>query len=669
MTNITQAQSLRPPAVPLITHDPYFSCWSAVDHLYDECPRHWTGKNFGLSGLIRVDGRTRRFMGAIPGIDAVEQISLKITATQSQYVFNCGPVELAVRFISPLLIDDLELLSRPASYIVCSVQSKDGRPHHVQLYFDASGEWAVNHPNQPVVWNRLDVADLNALSMRSASQRVLGSKGDDHRIDWGQFLVAAAADQSHVCMGEEAKVRRQFITSGTVLDHDDTQMPRPANQHCPVLSVAFDLGKVSARIAERRLILAYDDLYSIQYLGTDLPAWWRGAGERSSADLLKMAAAEYESVIARCVELDARIHDEALTAGGEQYAQLCDLLYRQSVSAHKLVRNTDGRPYFFSKENFSNGCIGTVDVTFPSAALYLAYNPALLAGMCDPVFEYCDRGRWTFPYAPHDLGTYPLANGQVYGGGEKTEDMQMPVEECGNMLILSAAICVREGSGAYARRHWKPLTQWKDYLVKNGLDPASQLCTDDFAGHLARNANLSIKAILGIASYAKMAEMNGEQDVAAENYAIARGYAQQWQKLADAGDHYVLAFGDPDTWSLKYNLVWGQVLDLKVFPPAVAQRELAHYLTRLQPYGLPMDSRKFYTKPEYICMIAAMAQKREDADRLVAGIHRYVNQTPSRVPMSDWYDTVTAKMMGMQARSVVGGCFIQVLNAKMHPAK
>lgn len=806
-----QAQSLRPPAYPLITHDPYFSVWSTTDKLTESPTRHWTGKAQSLEGVIRVDGKAYQFLGAIPtnyrtilatgelkpypaqytfakpaagwetpdfnatgwqsgmgpfgdtpeaktrwrnvrtnpdgiyyrrefdydgksdpsamllsinhdddvkvylngtlilekadyiseyvnlplsaagqkalrtgrnvlavhcvsprggsfidvglivpaptsaGVSPATQTDVTVSATQTEYTFLAGPVSLTANFLSPLLLNNIDLAARPVTYLTFTTHSTDGKPHTVQLYVSAAGTLASHSAGQDVAAKTgKATGGVQWLQVGTQQQPVLQRKGDNVRIDWGYaYLAAPASTNAQLAPGSLTALKNTFVTEGALAPATGEETVGSAGE--VGLAVSVPVGSVGTSLVQKHLMLAYDDEYSVQYFGQNLRPWWRRDNKTDMPALLRTAEADYSQLVKQSTAFDKKLYADALKAGGKQYADLCALAYRQAIAAHKIVAGPKGEVFFFSKENFSNGSIGTVDVTYPSAPLFLLYNPTLLTGMTEPIFQYSESGRWTKPFAAHDVGTYPQANGQTYG-----EDM--PVEECGNMLLLTAAIVKAQGNAAYAKKHWPVLTTWVNYLRDNGFDPANQLCTDDFAGHLARNANLSLKAILGIAAYGQMAAMQGDRKTADTYLTIARDLATRWQRLAADNRHYDLTFENKaDTWSQKYNLVWDKLLGLNIFPKTVAQEEIAYYLTKQQPYGLPLDSRKTYTKSDWIMWTATMADSERDFQAFIAPVWKFANETPSRVPLTDWHETTDAKQVGFQARSVVGGYYIKLL--------
>ncbi|HTD93803.1 MAG TPA: DUF4965 domain-containing protein, partial [Chitinophagaceae bacterium] len=584
---------------------------------------------------------------------AANQKAIALTATKTSYDFEAGGVNLHLVFTSPLLMNDLDLLSRPISYITCELVSNDGKQHTAQVQIAASGSIAVNVPSQPVTATKYNYQGMTMLKVGSDEQPVLKQSGDDLRIDWGYLYVAGAA------------TIKQYITSNTnsLSSFRKNQFVSTASKGKDIaLNSVMVFNSVNNSPSTQMIMIGYDDLYSVQYFKQNLRPWWKKDAAQTIEAEFGKANRDYRKIMEECTDFDAKMFSEATAAGGEDYARLCAIAYRQSIAAHKLVKSPQGEILFLSKENFSNGSINTVDVTYPSAPLYLVYNPDLLKGMLNGIFYYSESGKWTKPFAAHDLGTYPLANGQTYG-----EDM--PVEESGNMLIVTAAIAKREGNADYAAKHWKTLTTWVDFLVRDGFDPANQLCTDDFAGHLARNANLSIKAIMGIAGYAQLAEQLNHPDIAKRYRDTAIAMVPRWMKMADAGDHYALTFDNTKTWSQKYNMVWDKVLGFGLFPKEVYDKEIKFYLTKQNEFGLPLDSRRSYTKSDWVMWTATLANDPADFKSLVEPMYKFATQTPVRVPLSDWHETKDGKQVGFQARSVVGGYFIKLLAQKMNPGK
>ncbi len=654
----------RPPAVPLITSDPYLSVWSMADRLTDDTTRHWTRREHPLVSLIRIDGKAYRLMGKSPaGLPAMAQVSVRVLPTRSTYEFDDGCVHLQLTFLTPALPEDLEVLARPLTYLIWEVRSVDGANHDVAIYDSTSSLLAVNSPDQAVEWAREKIGGLTVLRAGTADQTVLRPAGDDTRIDWGYIYAAAPTKDADAVVGSSAKLVAGFVEHGKLPRTDDSRMPRAAREQEPCLAFRFDLGPVGKEPVSRHLMVAYDEIFAVKFLGRKLRPFWRRNGAEPSS-LLQSAERDYPELLRRSAAFDAELMADLTRAGGQKYAQLAALAFRQALAGCGLAADANKQPLLFTKENSSNGCIATVDVIYPAAPQFLLMGKTYAKALVAPAMIYSTSPRWRFPFAPHDVGVYPQAEGQVYGGGEesKNEADMMPVEESANLILLCAAIARMDGSADFASRWWPQLTRWEAYLEKYGEDPQNQLCTDDFMGHLAHNANLSVKAILAIAAYGELCRYRGDS-VAAENFrSLARKYARHWMEVANDGDHYRIAFDKPGTWSQKYNLVWDQLLGLEVFPPEVARMEVAHYQKVGQRYGVPLDSRTRLTKTDWSVWSATMARSRVDFENIVAPVHDYLNATSARLPFVDSYLTDNAASDGMRARPVIGGVFIKMLD-------
>lgn len=650
---------LRAPAVPLVLVDPYLSVWSFADHLYDDATRHWTGARNNLLGMVKIDGQFYKFMGSVQsdGVFPYEpaviaQTGVTVGPLQTRYTFENAQIALAVTFMTPLLPDDLKLASRPVSYVGYEMRALDGKEHEAEVYIGASAEIAVENVGQSVGISRYE----HGIRCGRGDRDVLTKSGDRLRIDWG-YLHLFSCGHETLCLST-AQAERFFVKNRPEQDTDfEGEIPVCAQTPLLLLRKTY---AVSDKSVEDFVCVGYDDIHSIQYFGRNIDAYYKKDGD-TFEDARKMALLQYEAIRQRACEFDAALIQKAEKLG-KKYADIVSLAYRQAFAAHKLTWDGE-EAQFFSKECFSNGCIGTVDVSYPSIPLFLLYNPDLVCAMVNPVFKYAASGKWPYEFAPHDVGQYPLANGQVYGlnrqSGEFLAEKQMPVEECGNMLIIVCAICRFKGDAAYFVRHRKLLKQWADYLISQGLDPANQLCTDDFAGRSARNSNLSAKAIVAIGCYGALLNMCGEDG--GRYLDLARGFAGEWKEKAQGGSCYKLTFDMADSWSIKYNLVWDKIFGLNLFDEDIYKTEIDCYKQHMHKYGLPLDSRGTGTKSDWQMWSTRLSDDKAYFDMIVGAMWDMLNETPSRVPFCDWYDASTGKQRNFQNRTVQGGLFINLL--------
>lgn len=662
-STVASPPEFRPPAVPLVTNDPYLSIWSEADHLNDTGTQHWTHHPASLVSLIRIDGKAYRLMGYDPAdVPAFPQTGLIVTPMRSIYDFEDSVVHVTLTFMTADLPHDLEVLARPVTYLTWTVKSVDGKPHAVSLYDSTSSELAVNTPDQPVTWSRETMGPLTALRTGTDAQTLLRPAGDDTRIDWGYAYALASTKQSNAAIGADAVLLAGYTANGTLPTADDTRKPRPVTDAMPVLAFTFDLGQVSAAPVSRHLILGYDEIYSIKLAGRNLRPYWRRNGITPAA-MFQSAEKDYPSLVDRCAEFDQSLTTDATRVGGVRYAQMVALAYRQCLAANGLAVDANNQPLLFTKENSSNGDIATVDVIFPQDPMLLLLSPILAKASVVPILAYASSPVWKFPNSPHDMGTFPIAS----ASGDPGESMV--VEESGNMLILCDAITQEDGNPKFANAYWPTLTKWASFLAQYGLDPGDQLCTDDFMGHLAHNANLSVKAIVALAAYGDMCKSRGDMAGYSKYSALAKADAAHWMSTANGGKASLLAFDKPNTWSQKYNLVWDQILGLNVFPPTVRASETAYYKTVMQPYGLPLDSRTHQTKIDWTCWSATLATNPADFQMLISPAYDYLNQTTARDPLADGYTTDDLHSSFFHARPVVGGVFIKLLNDKAAWAK
>lgn len=657
------------PAYPLWLVDPLFSVWSKTDTLNAGDTVFWTGLEKRAFGFVRWNGKTYSFLGRRDRVIPLTQTSLEVHAFSTDYTFRGEGFTLKVRFLSPLLPNDLEVLSCPVCYTDYEVTEGE-IPKDFSIALAIDEEFCYNGERSWVVGGVIPMKGFEAAYFTRGRNLVLSDTSDMCSPDWGDIYLAAK---------ESWLLSEAGLT--LYLSEGKREYLRKDCERLYLLAVNTE--------KKGTFLTAFDDKVSVFYFGEWLKCYFFRNG-KNILDALEFSFSEHARIVSECEAFDEQLKSDCEKVGSGYYTIACASL-RQSVAAHKLVETKDGKLLFLSKENNSNGCIGTADVSYPSIPLYLLYNPELVQGMLRGIYDFAKMPVWNFDFAPHDLGTYPWCSGQIYGTAQRDDkyccgmystwasprtnqmlylrpaesevyekNMQMPVEECGNMIIMQAAAIAAGADKSLAEENFSLLAGWVKYLEEFGLSPENQLCTDDFAGHLAGNVNLTVKALVGIEAFSLICRFLGKEELSEEYERRACSFAEAFREKAGTGI-LPLAYGERGTFSIKYNILFDKLFGFSLIGQDICEAETSYYIEKANRYGVPLDTREDYTKADWILWAAALTDEKEKCEKLYAPVLAYLKGTPSRVPFGDWYYSTRGDIVHFINRSVVGGCFAPLL--------
>lgn len=523
---------------------------------------------------------------------------------------------------------------------------------------DLTTEWASGDRSQKVEWSYGAAGNTAYHQFARQTQAAFSEQGD--QAEWGDWYYAASStDTLTHKSGADNDVRSQFVNSG-VLDGSADGEFRAINDRWPVFGFSDNIGRVGKSSKSSLFTMFHAQAEAAQFnIGSGLkgvPSYWREQYSKNE-DALTFFHNDFKEISEKSVELDAQVSNDAKQVGGQDYVTVLSLAARQAWAATQ-VAGTSTDPYIFMKEISSNGNMNTVDVIYPSSPLLMYFNPSWLKLLLDPVYIVMENGLWPEKFSIHDIGFhYPNATGHA-----TEETQEMPVEESGNMLILSLAYAQKTGDTAYLAQHYDLLRQWTDYLVSNTLIPASQQSTDDFAGALANQTNLALKGIIAIRAMSSIANLTAHTDDVTTYSQTADSYIAQWQDLginrAASPPHSTLSYNDATSHGLLYNLYADALLETDLVPRAVYEMQSAFYPTIAEAYGVPLDTRHTWGKNDWEMWSAAVASESTRME-MIARLARWIGETSTNSPVADLYDAVTGGYgaVPFKARPVVGGWF------------
>ncbi|EZF32210.1 hypothetical protein H109_05476 [Trichophyton interdigitale MR816] len=635
------ASRLTPSVLPLIVRNPYLSTWlaDARHEPWSSWPIFWTGQHMGMSIMAHVPstGNTYPLLGRPHdslgpnnpnngyNVSYAQFLGSKYDASTTNMTYLIQPegkhlagesVKITITFLSPITPTSTLRQSIPAGYVTVRVEGN----MNINIYMDMNGEWVTGDRGSSLIWKMDNIVDTKkgeSLYQWQVSRKTeqLFTEFRD-RAEWGMLHFLAPQGVRYES-GTSMLLRTRFARTGVLQNRNDERF-RTVMDEEPVFaySKAFNLNgtddepNIEAIHDEVTFTIAHTQDPVVQFAsarGLTLmkPLWESYFPDVKSLlnfhyfdlDKARILAHRYSNQLAKDAQLSA----------AEDYVDIVALTARQVLGATSFSGTSDN-PLLFLKEISSNGNCQTVDVIFPSFPFFLYTNPRWLAYLLEPLIEHMLSGQYPNNYSMHDLGAhFPNMTGHPDG-----KDEYMPVEECGNMLIMGLSIVnsLRFPPEANTTAPWYPDTleardaepdvvglfplrdlqtvggidrldsvwgvgpdatnlarkwveksyrlwrQWTGYLVEFSLEPHNQLSTDDFAGWLALQTNLALKGIVGINAMSEMSNFVGKTDDYKYFKNISDTYITKWEGFGFSrdGTHAKLSYDWYGSWTTLYNM-------------------------------------------------------------------------------------------------------------------
>ena len=536
-----------------------------------------------------------------------------------------------------------------AGYLTVSVAGASA--NDIQVLTSIDGRWTGRERDAIINFDEANSTAIYSLEAENASTY----SEESDMATWGQAILASRSTDSSKLShssGEEEDVHSQFVKAGKLAGSDSPWSSKG------IVALAHDLGTVTGEHSVN-FAVGYVREKAISYLERAYTGYYRGWYTRTS-EALSHFLDDYTDALVESRDVDATMVTRAKAAAGQKYADIVTLSARQAFGGIDVTIPEDTKDtndvLAFVKELSSNGNLNTVDVIMPAFPIYYVLDPDYIRLLLEPIMRYLEAGRWREPFMIHDMGShYPNATGH---DDQKAEPM--PIEECGNLMVLGLAYVHATGDTDWIARYRDVIRPYADYLIDNSIDIAEQLSSNDAAGPLANETNLAIKAAVGLKAFGKLTGLTEYSDIGDQHAILffSHGLGTDAEKT-----HFVLQYPDvPSSWKTPYNLYPDVLFDLHTFPEAAYEMDDAFFQSVRGEYGVALDNRQDWAKSDWNMWLAATFGK-STRDQFVDDLWTYTTNGKHNWPFSDRYVSTSAlgNTAGVpilcRARPTVGGHF------------